>query len=105
MSLDTTGITMSAVHCALGVFITGITYSLPYCTLSDLVQVNSINKWSACKPIKHTGNVLADSYSALTGVMATSNYGFEFSDGTSGTPVCFGETEDEALTIASTGTA
>lgn len=100
MSLDTTGITMSAVHCALGVIT-----PLSSCTLSDLVKVNSINKWSKTKPIKHTGNALSDTYTGLTGVMATSNYGFEFSDGTSGTPVCFGETEDEALTIASTGTA
>lgn len=73
MSLPQTGITMSAVHCALAVIT-----PLSSCTLSDLVQVNSINKWSACKPIKHTGNSLADTYSGLTGVMATSNFGFDF---------------------------
>lgn len=72
MSLPQTGITMSAVHCALAVIT-----PLSSCTLSDLVQVNSINKWSACKPIEHTGDNLADTYSGLTGVMATSNYGFD----------------------------
>lgn len=72
MSLPQTGITMSAVHCALAVIT-----PLSSCTLSDLVKVRSINKWSACKPIQHTGDALADTYSGLTGVMATSNYGFD----------------------------
>lgn len=72
MSLPQSGITMSAVHCALAVIT-----PLSSCTLSDLVKVRSINKWSRCKPIKHTGDNLADTFSGLTGVMATSNYGFE----------------------------
>ena len=86
MALSQTGITMSAVHCELGVIT-----PLSSCTLSDLVKVSSINKWSKTKPIKHTGASLADTYSGLTGVMATTKYGFELASS---------DTENGCLTLA-----
>lgn len=86
MALSQTGITMSAVHCALGVIT-----PLSSCTLSDLVKVGSINKWSKTKPIKHTGASLADTYSGLTGVMATSRFGFELASA---------DTENGCLSLA-----
>lgn len=90
MALSQTGITMSAVHCALGVIT-----PLSSVTLSDLVKVRSINKWSMCKPIQHTGNALSDTYSGLTGVMATSKYGFELASA---------ETENACLSLAASQT-
>lgn len=86
MALSQTGITMSAVHCALGVIT-----PLSSCTLSDLVKVGSINKWSKTKPIRHTGASLADTYSGLTGVMATTKYGFELASA---------DTENGCLSLA-----
>lgn len=90
MALAQSGITMSAVHCALGVIT-----PLSSVTLSDLVKVRSINKWSMCKPIQHTGDALSDTFAGLTGVMATSKFGFELASA---------ETENACLSLAASQT-
>lgn len=98
MSLPQSGITMSQVHCALGVFIPGTTgFTISSCTLSDLVKVNSINKWSRCKPIKDTRPSLSNTFNGLVSVMAAANYGLDIE-----ADVC--SDENSCLTKAATAT-